>query len=80
MHEIEVCVMVGKSNIGGALFYLNGDVERFNFYQNVEFDWEAFKSENRILDPDAKFLGHFSLNLFSVKNNVGNVLRAMEQR
>ena len=72
--------MVGKGNIGGAVFYVNKQVQNFEIYQNVEFNWQAFKHENRIVDPLAKFTGYFSLNLFSIKNNAGNILRALETR
>ena len=80
LNEVEVCVMVGKGNIGGAVFYVNGVVQYFDIYQNVEFDWEKYKKENRIIDPKYKYSGYFGINLFSIKNNAGNILRALESR
>lgn len=80
LNEVEVCIMVGKGNIGGAVFYVNKKVQYFDIYQNVEFNWEAYKNENKLLDQRSKYTGYFSINLFSIKNNAGNILRALETR
>lgn len=72
--------MMGKGNVGGAIFYVNKKVQFFDVYQNVQFDWAKYQNDNTVIYPKQKSTGYFGLNLFSVKSNAGNILRAMERR
>lgn len=71
---------MGKEYFAGAAFYVNHKVQFFEIRQNLLFDWDLYKTENKLLDCNTSYPGYFGLNIFSVKATSGNLLRAAETR